>query len=178
MEPDAWIWCLAEGTNLVVGWIQFAVLEEGGSGIFAADGKTLTATDLAGLIQVWDLATGKPVGPPAKVDGGAPEAVSRDGNRILTGHGEDNTARFRDTVTGKAGSVQHRGSVDSVAISPDGTLLLTGSYDHTAKIWDAVTEMQDRFISFAHPVLSWCRNQQVIRGWSALLCSNYRHPLG
>ncbi|MBC8875277.1 MAG: hypothetical protein H8E44_38125, partial [Planctomycetes bacterium] len=108
--------------------------------VFAADGKTLTGHDLEGLVQVWDLATGKPVGPPAEVDGGALEAVSGDGNRRLTGHGEDNTARFRDTVTGKAGSVQHRGSVDAVAISPDGTLLLTGSHDHTARLWDAATQ--------------------------------------
>lgn len=107
---------------------------------FAADGKTLTATDLEGLIQVWDLATGKPVGPPAKSEGGVPAAVSADGNRRLSGHCEDNTAWFRDTVTGKAGSVQHRGSVNAVAISPDGTLLLTGSHDHTARLWDAATQ--------------------------------------
>ncbi len=33
----------------------------------------------------------------------------------------------------------HTGSVWSVAFSPDGTRILTGSWDKTAKVWDART---------------------------------------
>ena len=106
---------------------------------FAADGKTLTATDLQGLTQVWDVASGRPLGAPQKAEHMIAEAVSPDGKRILT-PGEDNTAWFRDRVTGKGGRVQHQGSVKAVAVSPDSTLLLTGSDDNTARLWDAATQ--------------------------------------
>ena len=33
----------------------------------------------------------------------------------------------------------HTGGVASVSFSPDGTRILTGSYDRTAKVWDART---------------------------------------
>jgi eukaryotic-like serine/threonine-protein kinase len=33
----------------------------------------------------------------------------------------------------------HTDSVSAVALSPDGTRILTGSDDHTARLWDATT---------------------------------------
>jgi hypothetical protein len=46
-----------------------------------------------------------------------------------------------DAATGQALIVSrgHEGSVVSVAFSPDGTRLITGSFDKTARIWDAAT---------------------------------------
>jgi WD40 repeat protein len=38
----------------------------------------------------------------------------------------------------------HKGSVNAVAFSPDGRLVLTGSSDNTAKLWDAVTGSEIR----------------------------------
>jgi WD40 repeat protein len=35
----------------------------------------------------------------------------------------------------------HQGSVSKVAFSPDGKTMLTGSYDHTARLWDSATGM-------------------------------------
>jgi len=35
----------------------------------------------------------------------------------------------------------HSGLVTSVAFSPDGTKVLTGSYDKTARLWDAATSL-------------------------------------
>lgn len=107
---------------------------------FAADGQTLTATDRQGLTQVWDLATGQPLGEPQQAPDISVEAFSLDGKRALYGHGEDNTAVFRDTITGKGGVLQHQASVETVAISPDGALLLTGSDDATVRLWDAATQ--------------------------------------
>ena len=42
----------------------------------------------------------------------------------------------------------HTGSVYSVAYSPDSTKVLTGSFDHTARLWDAATGAHLR--TFAH----------------------------
>jgi WD40 repeat protein len=108
--------------------------------VFAADGKTLTATDLRGLIQVWDLASGKPVGAPQNAESNIPKAVSADGKRILEGHLGANTAHLSTATRETIGWLQHQGYVEAVAISPDGALLLTGSDDHTARLWDAATQ--------------------------------------
>jgi WD40 repeat protein/serine/threonine protein kinase len=42
-------------------------------------------------------------------------------------------------INGKQTLVGHTGTVSSVAFSPDGQRILTGSEDGTAKVWDAVT---------------------------------------
>lgn len=124
---------------------------------FAADGKTLSATDRQGLIQLWDVATGQPIGAPEKVDSSMthPQAFSPDGQRVLSGQGYDNTAILRNAVKGEKdrnnahartmdgyvviGQLQHQGSVEAVAFGPDVALLLTGSDDKTARLWDAAT---------------------------------------
>ena len=40
----------------------------------------------------------------------------------------------------------HEGSVDVMAMSPDGTKLATASLDGTAKLWDLVAENPDGFL--------------------------------
>jgi WD40 repeat protein/tRNA A-37 threonylcarbamoyl transferase component Bud32 len=113
--------------------------------VFAADGKTLRAIDRQGLIQEWDLTTSQPIGAPQQVKSNRPEAPSPDGKRILCGHGMDNTAFLRDAIKStqrswvSLGSLPHKGPVEAVAFQPDGALLLTGSDDKTARLWDAAT---------------------------------------
>jgi WD40 repeat protein len=48
--------------------------------------------------------------------------------------GDDGTARAWKVPVGQEGrKVTHRGTVRGVAVSPDGVLLATASYDRTAK---------------------------------------------
>jgi len=68
--------------------------------------------------------------------------VSPDGSQIAStlSHVE-NIALVWDAATGdRIGTLRgHNGLVGAIAYSPDGTHILTGSNDFTAKLWDAVT---------------------------------------
>ncbi|MEM6539254.1 MAG: TIR domain-containing protein [Pseudomonadota bacterium] len=64
-------------------------------------------------------------------------AFSADGVRLAIAGGEENTARVLNTTSGReiAHFEGHDDTVLSVAFSPDGTHLATGSDDGTARIW-------------------------------------------
>ncbi|KAG0701505.1 quinon protein alcohol dehydrogenase-like superfamily [Suillus ampliporus] len=55
---------------------------------------------------------------------------------------DDNTIRIWDLETGEAFGAPlrgHTGSVQSIAISSDGSHIVSGSYDQTIRVWDAET---------------------------------------
>jgi WD40 repeat protein len=66
---------------------------------------------------------------------------SPDGTRIVTGGAADRTARVWDADTGAEllRFTGHDGGVTAVEWSPDGEAIATGSFDATAKIWDAAS---------------------------------------
>jgi WD40 repeat protein len=113
--------------------------------------------------QVWDLRTGIGVttleGHQAPINS---VVVTPDGTRVVTGSGasrrdqlpsgvlpgpggrgfaRDYTARLWDLKTGtKLKEFQgHNGAINSVAVTPDGKLLVTGSDDKTVRVWDMAT---------------------------------------
>jgi WD40 repeat protein len=99
-------------------------------------------------LTLHDLASGKPLPPPASLPGPAAcMAFSPDGRMLATGHaipdGSSDPASLPsvclwEVATGKL-RLQlsgHQRSVRSLAISPDGRLLVSGSADATALVWD------------------------------------------
>jgi WD40 repeat protein len=77
--------------------------------------------------------------------------------RTLVVPREQGEARLWDAVTGQRKSVAmpHHGSVHSVAFSPDGKTLLTGSVDQTTRLWDTAT---------GQPVgLPLCHQEGIVR---------------
>src|SRR5205814_5526429 len=66
-----------------------------------------------------------------------------DGRKVLTAGGNDaqlwNLETRRPIV-----SYRPHGALASAALSPDGRLIVTGGWDHTAKIWDATTGHANR----------------------------------
>ncbi len=108
------------------------------------DGRLAMAACAAnGTVQIWQLETGEEVrrGEQAWLDfgerGGSIWAArfAPQGNRVLTIGGND--ARLWDLSTRDLlGRFSPHGAVAAADISPDGKLLVTGSWDQSAKIWD------------------------------------------
>jgi tetratricopeptide (TPR) repeat protein len=111
---------------------------------FSPDGKTVLTGSLDLAARLWDVMTGRPLGPPLEHQSWVRAvAFSPDGKTVLTG-GDDRTARLWDATTGRplGPPLTHQGWVRAVAFSPDGKTVLTGSDDRPARLWD-VSELPD-----------------------------------
>jgi WD40 repeat protein/formylglycine-generating enzyme required for sulfatase activity len=116
---------------------------------FVANGKHLV-TRHEDVVVDWDIATGKEI---RRWNWFSPICISPDEKTVLTLSLEDNfpkSARLLDVVTGNQLQVLH-GHTDQLncaCFSPDGTQVLTGSNDRTARLWDVATgkELQ-RYVS-------------------------------
>jgi WD40 repeat protein len=115
--------------------------------VLSLDGKRLlTASNLGNSAQLWDLATGRPLGPPIKhPDWVTSVAFRPDGKAFATGC-KDQIARLWDADTRESvGKPMINGyQVVAIAFSPDGQTLLTGCRDFLstageARLWNATT---------------------------------------
>ena len=123
---------------------------------FSPDGKLVLTGSRDRTARLWDVQTGREL----RVFTGHAAAIlsvafSPDGKQVLTASGPiraaagvkyDSTARLWDAQTGKELRVftGHSHAVHSVAMSPDGKHVLTGSADKTARLWDALTGKEIR----------------------------------
>jgi energy-coupling factor transporter ATP-binding protein EcfA2 len=108
---------------------------------FSPDGQRVLTASEDRTAQLWEAATGKPLGERMKHEGGVWSAqFSPDGLRVVTASW-DKTARLWEAATGKAigEPMQHGGPVYSAQFSPDGQRLVSASEDKTARLWDAAT---------------------------------------
>jgi len=121
--------------------------------LFSLDGKAVVSGGVDGIGRVHDAETGELF---ATLTGHQQKILdlnfSPDGTRLVTASG-DRTARIWNppswsarptTGTPAAWSsevtlVGHKDSVGSAEFNLDGSLVLTGSYDGTARVWDAQT---------------------------------------
>lgn len=77
-------------------------------------------------------------------------AISEDGRTILTVGRDDKMARTWDAATFEERRAWPVGLVASLALSPDGTRLVTGGFDHTLRIWD-VESGEEPILELAGP---------------------------
>ncbi|HJT23990.1 MAG TPA: WD40 repeat domain-containing protein, partial [bacterium] len=112
--------------------------------VFSPDGKTILATGWDGSVAFYDF-HGKRKGRPLFLEGiGAHAAFSPDGKWILASviyGGSVGLARVWNVETHLARKffLRDPGQILALDFNSDGTEILTGSADHTARIWDSQT---------------------------------------
>jgi WD40 repeat protein len=105
---------------------------------FSPDGTTLATGGFLGVIQLWDLATGKQKRPLGGHQAGVlGVAVSPDG-RIFATAGGDKLIRLWDSTSGKETRqlVGHAENIWSLAFVPDGRLLMSTEFGETVRVWN------------------------------------------
>lgn len=121
------------------------------------DGKRIVTGSADGTARIWDISNadeiavlgprnGTVFGVGVTPDGAriitVSGSLSRDGARLMRNSPEDNRLRVWDSKTGAELRVirAHQHSITSVAVTPDGARIVTGSEDRTVRIWDSRIE--------------------------------------
>jgi WD40 repeat protein len=112
----------------------------GGNGAFFSPDGALVAITGSGGAQLYDGATGVPVGPRLSHASICQFATfSNDGKKVVT-TSQDATARIWEVPSGKPLFIlRHGGATRSARFSPDDGSLLTNCDDGVARLWNTVT---------------------------------------
>jgi eukaryotic-like serine/threonine-protein kinase len=108
--------------------------------VFGPDGKIFLTAGCDSVVRFWDAVTGKPTGRPLEHRAVVLAATfSASGDLVATGCDDADTAvriwdRGRGTLLRTLAG--HTRKVVSVAFSPDGKYLVSGSWDKTARVWN------------------------------------------
>ncbi|HEX4631550.1 MAG TPA: TIR domain-containing protein [Chthoniobacterales bacterium] len=107
---------------------------------FSPDAKRLV-TKSEKSAQVWDMARGRPVGPPLTHDSFVMSAhFNSDGTRVVTAS-QDNTVKIWNAEDGQliGKPLVHEDKLMWAAFSPDSRRIATSAEDKHIRIWDAAT---------------------------------------
>jgi len=104
---------------------------------FSPDGQTILTGSDEGTARLWTAAMGTPIGS-AMPHGGKITAVAFSLDGRIAFVGGEKGVQFWDSMTQqKVGLL--KGELDILALATKGNLILTGSTDRSARIWDAPT---------------------------------------
>lgn len=161
---------------------------------FSADGKNLLtgSTAYPGLLQLWELATGKEIRTVARIQEGINRvALAPDGKSawVIAGYAGIEPQQW-DLSTGKQllrlPHPHYIRQIEDFALSPDGKYLATGTYSHDVFLWDTTTGQRlsdfvgHRFLTTAAAFTPDGRHlwtggfDETIRYWSAASGEQFR----
>jgi WD40 repeat protein/predicted Ser/Thr protein kinase len=113
---------------------------------FSPDGRRLWAAARRGpmtWLRSWDVSTGEPAGADFEIGRGVTRVTFSPDGRVFVASGESREVPIRllETDTGKSirDLVEHSHFGVVVAFARDGRSFVTGSYDHTCRVWDSAT---------------------------------------
>lgn len=144
------VWDLRSGELL----LTLEDSEEASAVAYSPDGTLLCATDMEGVLHVWDAATGTRRPRVAAGDRAIfGVCFSPDGMTIATAE-QGGVIRIRDAATGLPRSTfyRHRGAVDSLCFSPDGRRLASAGIDMTVKVWTVPDDFGRQLFGFSGQV--------------------------
>ena len=107
---------------------------------FSPDGTRVVTASWDKTARVWDAATGAPSPVPSSIRARWFRRVQP--RRHARGHRElrrDGAGVGRGDRQARHQPLEHQGQVVYAAFSPDGTRVVTASWDNTARVWDAAT---------------------------------------
>jgi WD40 repeat protein len=136
------LWDLAEGRarHVLPGTSRETAAGWHHVGGFAPDGKSVLTN--FGMVQRWDLETGRPMLPDSADRGHLTPAVtlafSPDCKRLASGAHEDRSVRVWNVASARLLHTLrgHSSYIRTVLFTPDGKRLISGGGDSTVRIWD------------------------------------------
>jgi RNA polymerase sigma factor (sigma-70 family) len=125
----------------------------------SSDGRRLAAAGWGACAAgLWDLDTGRPLGPAGGHTGEVSGLVFTPDGHVLTSGDDDCPVRRWEAATGKEerrweGKVRY---VRGLALSPDGKTLAGGWDEGAIQLWEAATGRELRALKAPHPGSVWC----------------------
>jgi WD40 repeat protein len=110
---------------------------------FSADGRSLVSGSVDGVVNLWPMADGKDRQQTLHAHDGVITAtiLTQDGKQIVS-RASDGTIKLWDSNSGTLVRTfdvgKPAGGSCSIAISPDGRLLATGTVDHQIRLWSLI----------------------------------------
>ena len=108
----------------------------------SSDGRTAATTGSDGLVRLWDLTTGRSIGPPRRLGGATDTRVvfSPDGRTFVTSS-KDGPVQVWESATGKPAGppLVSSGSTSVAVFSPDGRVVATAGKAGIIELWDVAT---------------------------------------
>jgi WD40 repeat protein len=120
----------------------------GGTATFSPDGQTVAAAGDTPFIGIWDARTGKQIGgfielaerdPATGIFAGATFSVvfTPDGTRLISGEFVSGIVHVIDVVSrNQLATYDHGPGLYGIALSPDGSLLASFSFNGAVKVWN------------------------------------------
>jgi WD40 repeat protein len=114
---------------------------------YTPDGKRVVTASADGEIRIWEVPSGKDLGKiTGPKEGFLALALTQDGKKALVACGSACILYDLESKKELLRLAGHTGLVNTLAFSPDGSRILTGSADRTVRLWDGGTGKELRKI--------------------------------